>query len=128
MSIKSKKSKGQCRVSGMVEELPLSKETIGKRIACARISARLTQAELSEKIGISEKYLSRIECGKQSPSVVIVARVCEALCVSADKLLSLNQTTVSNDSIHNEIAGFSTEEQNQIIEIIKIIKQIKNHP
>lgn len=108
--------------------MPLSKKSIGKRIAIARISARLTQAELSEKIGISEKYLSRIEGGKQVPSVAIVARICEALCVSADKLLSLNQITVSNNNIHSEIADFSIYEKNQIVEIIKIIKQIKNQP
>ena len=43
--------------------MTLLKEVIGKRIASARKGARLTQAELSEKINISEKYLSRIECG-----------------------------------------------------------------
>ena len=101
---------------------------IGKRIANARKAADLTQAELSEKIGISEKYLSRIEGGKQVPSVAIVARICEALCVSADKLLSLNQITALENSIHNEIADFSIYEQERIIEIIKIIKEFKNQP
>ena len=90
-------------------------------------TAGLTQAELSEKIGISEKYLSRIECGKQVPSIVIIARICEALCVSADNLLSLNQIIVPNN-IHNEIIDFSVYEQERIIEIIKIIKEIKNQP
>ena len=61
---------------------------IGKRIANARKAAHMTQAELSEK------YLNRIECGKQVPSIAIVAKICEMLCVSADKLLSLNHSTV----------------------------------
>ena len=108
--------------------MSLSKETIVKRISSARKTIGLTQTELSEKIGISEKYLSRIECGKQLPSVVIVAKICEVLCVSADKLLLLNQGTDSNNRIHNEIATFSMYEQKQIIEIIKIIKKIKNQP
>lgn len=106
----------------------LSKESIGKRISSARKGIGLTQAELSERIGISEKYLSRIESGKQVPSIVIIARICEALCVSADKLLSLDQITFLDKSIHNEIIDFSTDEQKQIIEIIKIIKKIKNKP
>ena len=105
--------------------MSLSKETIGKRISNARKAIRLTQTELSEKVGISEKYLSRIEGGKQVPSIVIIARICEIIGVSADKLLSLNQNTISNSSIHNEIADFSIDEQKQIIEIIKIIKAIK---
>ena len=101
---------------------------IGKRIANARKAAHMTQAELSEKIEVSEKYLSRIECGKQVPSIAIVARICEMLCVSADKLLSLNHSTVSKNIIQNELDDFSVYEQNQIIEIIKIIKEIKNQP
>ena len=82
---------------------------------------------LSEKVGISEKYLSRIECGKQLPSIVIVARICEVLCISANKLLSLDQITISNNSIHNESADFSLYEQKQIVEIIKIIKEMKTN-
>ena len=40
--------------------MSLSKGTIGEKIANARKATGLTQAELSEKIGIAEKYLSRI--------------------------------------------------------------------
>ena len=108
--------------------MPASKETIGKSISSTRRLAGLTQAELSEKIGISEKYLSRIEGGKQVPSIVIISRICEALCVSADKLLSLSQVADSNNIIQTEFADFSIYEQEQIIEIIKIIKDIKNQP
>ena len=60
------------------------------------------------------------------PSIVVVAKICEALSISADQLLALNQITVSNNYIHNEIAGFSIDEQRHILEIIKIIKKIKN--
>ncbi|MBE6672541.1 MAG: helix-turn-helix transcriptional regulator [Ruminococcaceae bacterium] len=108
--------------------MPLSKETIGRRILNARKRAHLTQAELSEKTGISEKYLSRIERGKQLPNIVIIARICEALCISADNMLLLNQGEVSNNSLHNEISDFSIGEQKQIVEIIKIIKKIKDQP
>ena len=107
--------------------MSISKASLGKRIANIRKIEGLTQAELSEKIGISEKYLSRIEGGKQAPSIVIIAQICEALCVSADNLLSLNQTIVSNNLMYNEIYDFSINEQKQIIEIIRIIKKIKNH-
>ena len=108
--------------------MSISNISIGKRISNLRKAAGLTQAELSEKIGISEKYLSRIECGIQVPSVVIIADICETLCISADKLLSLNQTTASNNRIQNEISDFSAYEQNRVIEIIQIIKDIKNQP
>lgn len=104
----------------------LSKEIIGERIARARKSAHITQASLAEKIDISEKYLSRIECGKQLPSIVIVAKICEALCISADELLG--QTNIYNYKIiQTEMSSLSSYEQKRITDIIKIIKEIKNH-
>ena len=107
----------------------ISKEIIGKRIANARKASRMTQAELSEKIDISEKYLSRIECEKQLPSIVIIARICEILHISADEILLLSQAKfqINSKERQNEIVSFSKYEQYQIIEIIKIIKEIKNY-
>ena len=106
----------------------VSNKMIGKRIAHARKIANLTQAKLSEKVGISEKYLSRIECGKQLPNIATVIKICDALCISADKLLSINNIKASENIIQNEIEDFSPNEQKQIAEIIKIIKEIKNQP
>ena len=103
----------------------LSKEMVGKRIAGARKSAHMTQAELAERINISEKYLSRIERGKQLPSIEIVAKICEMLGVSADELLLPNQSQNINGEIQNELAGFSVHEKIKIIEIIKIIKEFQ---
>lgn len=103
-----------------------SNKLIGKRISNARKAANLTQAKLSEKVGISEKYLSRIECGKQLPNIVTVIKICDVLRISADKLLSINNIMSSRNIIQNEIADFSIYEQERLIEIIKIIKEIKN--
>ena len=106
--------------------MPISNKSIGERIAKARKTARMTQAELSEKIEISEKYLSRIECGKQLPSIVIVVKICNVLCVSMDELLG--QTNIyNNKSIQDEISALSAYEQKRIAEIIKIIREIKNN-
>ena len=106
--------------------MTLLKETIGRRIAKARKDAKLTQAELAEMIGISEKYLSRVECGKQLPSIVIVMKICEVLYISADELLG--KTNIYNSKvIQNEMNNFSAYEEECISEIIKIILTIKNH-
>ena len=81
--------------------MPLSKEAIGKRIAFARKELDMTQSEFSEQIGISEKYLSRIECGKQLPSIVIITKICEFLDISTDELLSYTTSKVfQNQMLH----------------------------
>ena len=104
----------------------LPEKTIGIKIAKERKTAKLTQAELAEKIDISEKYLSRIECGKQIPSIIIVVKICEALHISADELLNIPQRFPldGREELHNYLACFSKYEQKKIIEIIKIIKEI----
>ena len=105
----------------------ISKEIIGRRIANARKASQMTQAEFSEKIDISEKYLSRIECGKQLPSIVIVAKMCEVLNISVDELLAQSNIYNKNKGVQNEVGNLSKYDQDQIIEIIKIIINIKNH-
>ena len=55
------------------------KEFIGKKIKQFRIKAKLSQAELSEKIGMTEKNLSNIERGLQIPAPQI-HRSLAALC------------------------------------------------
>ena len=105
----------------------ISKEIIGRRIANARKVYQMTQAELSEKIDISEKYLSRIECGKQLPSIEIVAKICEVLHISVDELLAHSNIYNKNKCVQNEVGNLSKYDQDQIIEIIKIIINIKNH-
>lgn len=104
----------------------ISKEIIGKRIAKVRKDAKLTQAELSERIGMSEKYLSRIECGKQLPSIVIVAKISRALGISASELLG-ETNNYNSKVIQNEMKDLSAYEQERISEIIKIIREIKNY-
>ena len=49
--------------------MDIDKKLIAKVIQDARRNAKLTQAELAEKIGISEKHLSKIETGKNYPAL-----------------------------------------------------------
>jgi len=55
---------------------------IGKRIRELRTAAQLTQARLAEDAGISNEFLSKIECGHTAPSVVTLNALAEALGVS----------------------------------------------
>ncbi len=48
----------------------------------------LTQAELAEKIAVSEKTISKWECGKGFPDTSLMLPLCEALDITANELLS----------------------------------------
>jgi transcriptional regulator with XRE-family HTH domain len=49
----------------------------------------LTQRRLAQEAGITEKYLSRVELGLVTPSVLIAVRLAQALDLSLDQLVEL---------------------------------------
>lgn len=62
-------------------------EQLGKRIGTARKDRGLTAQQLAEQLGTNAAYLRQIECGVKTPSVGLLARICNALQVSPDYLL-----------------------------------------
>ena len=52
---------------------------IGKRIARRRKELGLKQSQLSEKVGISDPYMSNIECATSNPSTQVIMRLAQAL-------------------------------------------------
>jgi len=59
------------------------------RVRLREVRERLfiTQAELSERTGIAEATLSRIENGMQRPRISTVRKIAEGLGVTADELV-----------------------------------------
>ena len=55
------------------------KELIGKRIQELRKTQRLSQEQVAEKADISPNYLSRIECGKENPTLDMLIKLADAL-------------------------------------------------
>ncbi|MBQ7977341.1 MAG: helix-turn-helix transcriptional regulator [Clostridia bacterium] len=60
----------------------------GKFIAELRKEKNLTQAKLAEILEISEKTISKWECGNGFPDTSLILPLCEALEISANELLS----------------------------------------
>ncbi|MBA4299687.1 DNA-binding transcriptional regulator, XRE-family HTH domain [Algoriphagus alkaliphilus] len=63
---------------------------IGHHLKKSRESKRLSQHEVSELLGVSQKTLSNIESGKTQPSVIQLAKMGEIYGLDVLKLLSEN--------------------------------------
>ena len=74
--------------------MELDYSQIGKRIAARRKELGLKQAEVCEKAGINDKYLSCIERATSIPSLEVVMRLAIALDTTPDSFLG--------GSIHHE--------------------------
>ena len=60
---------------------------LNERIIRVRKAAGLTQEQLGEVVGVSRQAVSKWESGAATPDLATMARLCEALGVSADYLL-----------------------------------------
>ncbi len=63
---------------------------MGLKIAYYRKKKRLTQVDLADKVGISSRYMSKIECGDVagSMSLPILVRIAEELDVGIQDLMA----------------------------------------
>lgn len=61
---------------------------IGKFIAEMRKEQNLTQMDLAEKLGISNKTISKWECGNGMPDYAVMEELCKVLGINVNELLS----------------------------------------
>lgn len=61
---------------------------LGRRVKALRTSKGLSQRELAELADIAEKFLSRIEVGAVTPSMLVGARIAAGLGVGLDTLVA----------------------------------------
>jgi transcriptional regulator with XRE-family HTH domain len=68
------------------------RERIGKRIAELRKAKGLTQAQLAEKTGFSQSNIGRIETGKYSVGIDVLAKIAEALGATVELVTEASST------------------------------------
>lgn len=101
-----------------------TKELLGARIKELRKVRRLSQEQLSEKINIDPKHLSRIEVGKSYPSLDTLEKIAKTLNVEIKDLFEFMHQ-VKNREIPRDINRLLKEagEDKQRL-ILKIIRAI----
>ena len=75
---------------------------IGKFIADCRKQKKLTQMQLSEKLGITDKAVSKWERGIAMPDTSIMLELCDILGISVNELLSGEKINMENNDQKNE--------------------------
>jgi transcriptional regulator with XRE-family HTH domain/DNA-directed RNA polymerase subunit RPC12/RpoP len=70
---------------------------IGKLIAECRKAKNLTQIQLSEKLGITDKAISKWERGIAMPDTAIMLELCGILGISVNELLSGEKISMENN-------------------------------
>ena len=103
----------------------MKNNTIGKRIAEARINRNITQEHLEELSGLSVSTISRIETGKYMPTIENLLKLSEILDVGLDyflyDLLPHNKD-IQSPAIQDAISIMNQMGERQTEYIVKILK------
>ena len=75
---------------------------IGKFIAECRKQKQLTQLQLADKLGITDKAISKWERGIAMPDTSIMLELCDILCISVNELLNGEWINMENSNKKNE--------------------------
>jgi len=95
----------------------MNQEKIGKFIAKCRKEKKLTQQELSEKLGVTDRSISNWENGKNMPDLSLFKPLCDVLEISINDLLSGEKV---NEKDYQEKL-----EENIVNTILKVDKRSK---
>ena len=75
---------------------------IGRFIADRRKTAKLTQLQLAEKLGITDKAISKWERGLTMPDTSIMLELCDILGISVNELLSGEKISMEDNAQKQE--------------------------
>ena len=110
---------------------PVSKENIdkifGKILREYRIKNNLTQEQLSEKLGISLKYISRIENGNNGVKTQTLINYMNILGITPDLLYKpfIKHSEISeNIKVSEKIVSLSKEKKQFILEIVDLLNNL----
>ncbi|MBQ2841269.1 MAG: helix-turn-helix transcriptional regulator [Oscillospiraceae bacterium] len=101
---------------------------IGSRIHDCRTEKKLTQEQLAELAGTSQKYISRIEVGYHSIKLETIAAIAKALQVSIGYLIADYDNSEDESNLKlilDDIRGMTPKQLNMLRENIETIKKYK---
>ena len=90
---------------------------LGNRIRSSRQSARLTQEQLAEKMGVCTSFIGHIERGTRVTSLETLVTLCNVLNVSMDYLLAKSLT---NNYEKDMPLGLSDREKDRLSEFLRM--------
>ena len=94
----------------------MNQTAIGSYIARKRKEQNLTQEQLAQQLGVSNKTISKWENGKCMPDYSIIQRLCEAIYVSLSELMD------GEDAAEDSVRVYDDE---QILDLLRRTQELE---
>lgn len=88
----------------------------GNTLKTLRLHEEMTQAQLSQKLGLTKSVISAYETGLRLPSYDVLIHIAQIFKVSTDYLLGVDQ----KDSL--DLSGLTQNEKSALLALIKAMK------
>ena len=99
---------------------------VGKRIRQRRKALNWTQEQLAAKARINKQYLSRIERGKQQPSLNTLEKIAKAFESELQIDIPLKKKTKQQQAIEELMSILKEKSADDIKRIIRVIKALES--
>ena len=94
----------------------MNQTAIGSYIAHKRREQNLTQEQLAQQLGVSNKTISKWENGTCMPDYSIIQRLCDAIHVTLPELMD------GEDAAENSVRGYDDE---QILDLLRRTQELE---
>lgn len=102
-------------------------KAMGERLLLRRKQLRLTQEEVAEKADVTAQMISTAELGKKALRPENIVKLCNALDISADYLLTGNISDRDLDFLSQKIKSLTNEQyrhlEDMILSFLAVCKQ-----
>ena len=89
----------------------------GNTLKSLRLQKNMTQAQLSQKLGLTKSVISAYETGLRLPSYDVLIHISKIFNVSTDYLLDVEQKQ------NVDFSGLTEDEISAILHLIKVMKR-----
>lgn len=95
---------------------------IGEFIAKCRKEKKLTQAQLAERLNITDRAVSKWETGKSMPDSSIMLELCEILGITVNELLSGEKIGIENyeEKVNENLIALKRKDENNMAKNVVI--------
>lgn len=86
----------------------------------------MTQSELAQKLGMTPKYISNIECGGKKPTLETFVAITNALEVDANALLVdvlVTSDEIKCSALWEKLSVFPSEKRQKLLRIMELIAE-----
>ena len=99
---------------------------IGKFIAKKRKEQNLTQEQLAERLGVSNKTISKWETGKCMPDYTVIKSLCGELKVTVSELMDAEETEGKSVRVYDDVTHDALDAGSEFFERFALLDEFED--